>query len=125
MVLVRQVQRLREGEGYAVDVGLEVEVGEVRRERRVGREELVWPAFGAVKVRGGLGVAEDFRLEEFVVGFAGLFGVLWTLRMQLQGCLEKLERLVDVELPGRVDFVDDVLLGLDIDGCERRLLLVS
>jgi hypothetical protein len=46
-----------------------------------------------------------------------------TLGVELEGCLEAFQGILDMELAGGIDLVVNVLLGLDIDGREGGLWL--
>lgn len=95
MVFVCNVVGLRQATpGGVVVEKSRVEGGDKSRARSQGRVGL---ALRAVVVSNSLGVVEDRRLEEHIVGLLGFGEGLWALRMELEGRLVELECIVDLE----------------------------
>jgi hypothetical protein len=76
-------------------------------------------ALSALELSSGISILEYFGLEEGPVCFLG-FGILF-VGMEFDSCLVALQRFINVQLPGGVDLVFDVLLRFDVDGREGRL----
>ena len=87
--------------------------------------------FGTLELGGRLRILKDFRLEQCIVGVAGVQERGRALGMELQGCLKDFQGVIDLRvLPCVVDLLVDTLLWLDIDGrkgglVEQELRLAS
>ena len=77
---------------------------------------------GALIFGLALRVLENFRVEERIVSIRCFVEKLGALRMKLESILEKLESVIDLYLLCGIDLLVDVLFGLEVQSCKRRLL---